>query len=574
MSWNTILKKRKLHSIYFQEFKNALLDVVKELPEGTKFYVTDMDIKNKFVENLKQTDIRPQDISSWVNVRLETWLVSIGNRIVSNSDLAGKVISGKVTSHIRKAPINNVRMKMDIPANMRTIATPYKGVFQKDSWRTRNPLASIEANQRRPFGGTGSKPFGLWYGLGTQWIDWVCENMGCDGYKYFYEVKIVGNVLKLDTKQDHIDFWEKYKQDTFKQKDSNYWQRDKEGLSHSWKFYNYLPYINWAKVQEDYDGIEVMGGKYHNAALYDSVDSERQRDKDFPKGSIKWAYSWDVDSGCIWNTDAIEIGQLLFSEDDPEWNFNKAETVTQARTKLLTDTEQLPDEEEDEEDEPVPEEEPSDDCLEYYRRITDVIEDFVNQYKTFGFYPYEEGKYDFSTADFSYNFSGKKVGNKFKGSHMSKLVDSNMTFVPNDRTNYNTMHVLLVDFIYTKSENISRKDACRLLWLIHSGGWTSYYETTEFWTSSESRRLNTYESNALKNSRDGERVPNYGLQLLVAFKKPNIVRYSNYPRNWKERIISDINHFDIQAEYMMEKIVDIADEWVTNNFDDALKYRP
>ena len=112
MSWNTILKKRKLHSIYFQEFKNALLDAVKELPEGSKFYVTDMDIKNKFVENLKQTDIRPQDISSWVNVRLETWLTSIGHRIVSNSGLANKVI-GKVTSHIRKAEtVTQARTKL------------------------------------------------------------------------------------------------------------------------------------------------------------------------------------------------------------------------------------------------------------------------------------------------------------------------------------------------------------------------------------------------------------------------------------------------------------------------------
>jgi len=350
MSWNTILKKRKLHSIYFQEFKNALLDAVKELPEGSKFYVTDMDIKNKFVENLKQTDIRPQDISSWVNVRLETWLTSIGNRIISNSGLANKVI-GKVTSHIRKA-----------------------------------------------------------------------------------------------------------------------------------------------------------------------------------------------------------------------------ETVTQARTKLLTDTEQLPDEEEDEEDEPVPEEEPNDDCLEYYRRITDVIESFVKQYNAFSFYPDEGGKYDFSTADFSYNFSGRRVGNKFKGSHMSKLVDSSMEFIPNDRTNYQTMQIFIVDFIYTKSENISRKDACRLLWLIHSKGWESFIPSLDFWSAGVAHKLNTYDSNALKAS--GDKIPNYGLQLLAGFKKTNIVKYSNYPQEWKDRIRADIDHFDIQAEYMMEKIVDIADEWVTNNFDDALKYRP
>jgi hypothetical protein len=226
---------------------------------------------------------------------------------------------------ILKKPISDIHDKMDVPKDMRTIATTVEGVFRKDDWRAKNPLSDIEANKRNPLGRAGGKPFGLWYGLGTQWIDWVCENMGCEHYKYFYEVKIVGNVLQLKTKQDHIDFWEKYKHDTFRTVESNRRydsrrQPNLENLRDAWKTYDWLPLINWAKVQEEYDGIEVMGGKFHNAALYDSKYTyETEGDKDFPRGSIKWVYSWDVDSGCIWNKDAIEIGQLLFSEDDPEW---------------------------------------------------------------------------------------------------------------------------------------------------------------------------------------------------------------------------------------------------------------
>ena len=226
---------------------------------------------------------------------------------------------------VLKKPISDIHDKMDVPKDMRTIATPYEGVIDKSHWRVKNPLASVQANKRQPHGGTGSKPFGLWYGLGTQWVDWVCANMGCETYKYFYEVKIVGNVLQLKTKQDHIDFWEKYKDDKFRVVESNRRydrkrQPNLENLRDAWKTYDWLPMINWARVQQDYDGIEVMGDKFHYAALYDNVYTyEKEGDKDFPRGSIKWVTSWDVDSGCVWNIDAIEIGQLLFSEDDPEW---------------------------------------------------------------------------------------------------------------------------------------------------------------------------------------------------------------------------------------------------------------
>lgn len=225
---------------------------------------------------------------------------------------------------ILKKPISDIHDKMDVPKDMRTIATRYKGVFDKSHWRVKNPLSSVQANERQPHGGTGSKPFGLWYGLGTQWVDWVCGNLGCETYKYFYEVKIVGNVLQLKTKQDHIDFWEKYKDDTFRPKESNRSydtkrQPNLQNLRNIWTTYDWLPMINWARVQQEYDGIEVMGGEFHYAALYDNKYDMDERDKDFPRGSITWVTSWDVDSGVVWNTDAIKVEKLLFSEDDPEW---------------------------------------------------------------------------------------------------------------------------------------------------------------------------------------------------------------------------------------------------------------
>lgn len=223
---------------------------------------------------------------------------------------------------ILKKPISDIHDKMDVPRDMRTIATPNKGVFSKDDWRNKSPVERMESNIKNPYGLMGDKPSGLWYGLGTQWVDWVCENMGCNSYKYFYEVKIIGNVLQLKTKQEHIDFWEKYKDDTFVPRKSNWFTSRRnpsiKDMRDDWKHHEWRPMINWERVQEEYDGIEAMGGTFKGEALDDNMDANIDT-LGFPRGSMNWLSSWDVDSGCVWNTNAIKVGQLLFSEDDPEW---------------------------------------------------------------------------------------------------------------------------------------------------------------------------------------------------------------------------------------------------------------
>ena len=106
---------------------------------------------------------------------------------------------------------------------------------------------------------------------------------------------MTGNILKLKTKQDHIDFYNKYAEDY------DNWLRKK---------------INWKRVANDYDGIEVMGKDFH----YDSFDDK----------SLEWLSGWDVNGGVIWNLSAWKQGKLLFSRDDKLW-----ETATREEYYLV-----------------------------------------------------------------------------------------------------------------------------------------------------------------------------------------------------------------------------------------------
>ena len=74
--------------------------------------------------------------------------------------------------------------------------------------------------------------------------------------------------------------------------------------------------INWERVANDYDGIEVMGKDFQ----YDS--------KLGPSGmgnpALEWVSGWDVNGGVIWNISAFRQGKLLFSsEDDKQWEYVK-----------------------------------------------------------------------------------------------------------------------------------------------------------------------------------------------------------------------------------------------------------
>jgi hypothetical protein len=51
-----------------------------------------------------------------------------------------------------------------------------------------------------------------------------------------------------------------------------------------------MDYIDWARVAEKYDGIDIP--KYLRSMRLDS--------------RVSWYYTWDIASGCIWNLRAIK----------------------------------------------------------------------------------------------------------------------------------------------------------------------------------------------------------------------------------------------------------------------------
>jgi hypothetical protein len=117
---------------------------------------------------------------------------------------------------------------------------------------------------------SSSKPSGLWYGIGTSWIDWVKSEMPKWDYENIFEVKInESKVLKIDNIDDLYEFTEKY---------------EDQSLNNT-MMSNY--YIDWNKLSNEYSGIEIVPHIYE--AVYD----------------LNWYYGWDVASGCIWNKNGI-----------------------------------------------------------------------------------------------------------------------------------------------------------------------------------------------------------------------------------------------------------------------------
>lgn len=127
--------------------------------------------------------------------------------------------------------------------------------------------AKLEKNYTQ---NTTDKPSGLWYGIGTAWIDWVESEMPGWRGSYFYKLITSGNVLKLTTVDAILDFTKKYQ---------------KISPNKFLDSYN----IQWDLVANKFDGIEIS--PYQWKLRLDN--------------RTNWYYGWDVASGCIWNSDAI-----------------------------------------------------------------------------------------------------------------------------------------------------------------------------------------------------------------------------------------------------------------------------
>jgi len=117
----------------------------------------------------------------------------------------------------------------------------------------------------------GPKPVGLWYGIGSSWIDYIkSNNMNEWDYDNAFELILDDNKLLKITNVNELDNFTKIYVDTTNDTYLN----------------NY--FINWDSVAEKYSGIEIAPYIW--------------------KGRMKymWYYGWDVASGCIWSKDVIK----------------------------------------------------------------------------------------------------------------------------------------------------------------------------------------------------------------------------------------------------------------------------
>lgn len=125
------------------------------------------------------------------------------------------------------------------------------------------------------------KPNGLWYGAGTEWIDWVMSNAPQWRQQHVFEIlPNYSTIKRITNSKEMVEFNNEY---------SHLLEPDEK-----YKFRQ----IDWINVAQNYDGIEIAPYIY---------DSEVRHNQEF-----FWYWGWDVASGCIWNKNAISDIKRIF----------------------------------------------------------------------------------------------------------------------------------------------------------------------------------------------------------------------------------------------------------------------
>lgn len=127
-------------------------------------------------------------------------------------------------------------------------------------------LTQLRAVEQSPSKNVYSKPSGLWYACGDEWLRWVLNEMPdwLEGYKYAYALyPDTTDMLVIRTPDQFDQFTRQY-----------------GGLDKG---------IAWDRVASRYTGIEICPYQWDRRMGYGS----------------SWYYTWDVASGCIWDPAAV-----------------------------------------------------------------------------------------------------------------------------------------------------------------------------------------------------------------------------------------------------------------------------
>lgn len=139
------------------------------------------------------------------------------------------------------------------------------------------PMKRPPPKTERHWTGFGVKPKGLWYAWGEEWLRYMQYEMNKDkilDYSYIHALEInPKEVIIINTEKQFLDFHNKYVDPKLNE-------------------------INWPAVYSIAKGIEInpIQYKYRRSQEYN------------------WYGSWDLVSGCIWDTTAIVSSQVVYSE--------------------------------------------------------------------------------------------------------------------------------------------------------------------------------------------------------------------------------------------------------------------
>lgn len=131
------------------------------------------------------------------------------------------------------------------------------------------------------------KPRGLWYAVGSGWFHFVMSDYPSGVKPYLYEIEInTKNLFIIKTAREMDEFTEVYGSPTFP---------DFGGMGRKDEA------IDWQLLARGYTGIEISPYIYSR------------------RTELKWYYSWDAASGCIWSKEAFKSVRLVVNLDDENY---------------------------------------------------------------------------------------------------------------------------------------------------------------------------------------------------------------------------------------------------------------
>ena len=140
------------------------------------------------------------------------------------------------------------------------------------------------------------KPNGVWYGCGDSWLKWISMNMTSrlDKVNYVYELELDQEfVLTITNAKEFKTFeWEYW--------GAAPWQK-RGGWSDSGPPDGQYERIDFNLLAGQYDGIEICPYL-----------------PEFRMSTSNWYYSWDVASGCLWNSEALVSEPKLLWQRHPD----------------------------------------------------------------------------------------------------------------------------------------------------------------------------------------------------------------------------------------------------------------